>query len=72
MEYGSDTGTDDDVADTIEGDFALPTQSYDYCALGGTFDNIHIGHKMLLGAGIALTNRSLTIGVTDQSMNQSR
>ncbi|KAF6028484.1 COASY [Bugula neritina] len=59
--------------DSLEALFQdLDPQTYDYCALGGTFDSIHNGHKVLLGAAIALTNKSLTIGVTDQAMNQRK
>ena len=48
-----------------------PEELFSKCALGGTFDSIHNGHKVLLGAGVALTTQGLTIGVTDQTMNQS-
>lgn len=51
--------------------FDCPGETFDYCALGGTFDMIHAGHKVLLGAGIALSSKSLTIGVTDRAMNKS-
>lgn len=48
-----------------------PDKTYEKSALGGTFDIIHNGHKVLLYAGVAMTTEQLTIGVTDQSMNKS-
>ena len=67
LEYACDTEEDTDVLNTSD----YPEENFDYCALGGTFDSIHNGHKVLLGAGIAMSKKSLTIGITDQSMNKS-
>ena len=61
-------------AEDTEGEAPIHDNSleiYDHTALGGTFDSIHNGHKVLLGAGIAMSKKSLTIGVTDKSMNKS-
>ncbi|KAL0081529.1 hypothetical protein J3Q64DRAFT_1731636 [Phycomyces blakesleeanus] len=41
-------------------------------ALGGTFDHIHAGHKILLTMAALLTNKSIVVGVTDDSMLQSK
>ena len=50
---------------------STPDRTYEKSALGGTFDIIHNGHKVLLYAGIAMSTKQLTIGVTDQTMNKS-
>lgn len=40
------------------------TEKYDCVALGGTFDHIHDGHKVLLSLAIFLTKFKLIIGIT--------
>jgi len=40
--------------------------AYASTVLGGTFDGLHIGHKLLLTAAAAASGRHLTVGVTDQ------
>lgn len=47
-----------------------PSQSsvealYPVVALGGTFDHLHAGHKILLSMGAWITERKLIVGVTD-------
>lgn len=37
-------------------------------ALGGTFDHLHDGHKILLSVAAFLTSRRLIVGVTDQEL----
>ena len=46
-------------------------KSYDHTVIGGTFDNIHTGHKLLLTESCLRSHKSLTIGVTDGDMNAS-
>ena len=46
-------------------------ESYDFTVLGGTFDRLHTGHKILLSKACLLTDKALTIGVTDGDMNHS-
>lgn len=41
---------------------------YDHVVIGGTFDHLHSGHKMLISAAILRCKKSLTIGVTDSNM----
>ncbi|KAJ6220387.1 hypothetical protein RDWZM_006199 [Blomia tropicalis] len=45
---------------------------YDYVCLGGTFDNLHNGHKIMLSTAQLKTQKSLTIGVTDQNMIKNK
>lgn len=43
-------------------------KKYPVSALGGTFDHIHDGHKILLSIAAFLTSSRLIIGVTDQDL----
>lgn len=45
---------------------------YDHVVIGGTFDNLHSGHKMLISAAILRAKKSLTIGVTDSIMIKTK
>jgi phosphopantetheine adenylyltransferase/dephospho-CoA kinase len=45
---------------------------YDKVCLGGTFDNLHNGHKVLLSTAQLRCNKCVTIGVTDSHMIQSK
>uniref|UniRef100_A0A915DEN5 Cytidyltransferase-like domain-containing protein n=1 Tax=Ditylenchus dipsaci TaxID=166011 RepID=A0A915DEN5_9BILA len=40
--------------------------------IGGTFDRIHNGHKVLLSAAVLFTNRVLTCGITDTQMIKNK
>ncbi|XP_056008258.1 bifunctional coenzyme A synthase-like isoform X2 [Ostrea edulis] len=44
-------------------------QTYRQVVLGGTFDRLHVGHKILLGEGCLLADDGLTVGVTTGEMN---
>lgn len=41
---------------------------FQHVVIGGTFDQLHSGHKMLISAAILRCEKSLTIGVTDGTM----
>lgn len=41
-----------------------PPGSYEVSALGGTFDHLHAGHKILLTMAASITTRKLIVGVT--------
>lgn len=51
---------------------AAPNDVYDNVVLGGTFDRLHAGHKMLLSAAILRCKKRLTVGVTDGAMVNSK
>ena len=40
--------------------------------LGGTFDSIHVGHKLLLSEAPLRCSNSLTVGITDGSMIEGK
>lgn len=47
-------------------------QTYRRVVLGGTFDRLHLGHKILLGKGCLFAEENLTVGVTTGEMNLSK
>lgn len=63
----SDEGDDDDgmapsktiESDVIEGDSVV---------LGGTFDRLHVGHKLMLTEAVLRAKRRVVVGVTDTNM----
>lgn len=57
----------DETAEEVD-DFKV----YDNVCLGGTFDRIHNGHKILLTNAILRCKKKLTVGVTDESMTKSK
>ncbi|XP_060078671.1 bifunctional coenzyme A synthase-like [Ylistrum balloti] len=66
---GEDLSTQDNVQTTE----SLPLiSSFANTVLGGTFDHIHTGHKILLSEGCLLADKRLTVGVTDGDMNNKK
>ncbi|XP_072949345.1 bifunctional coenzyme A synthase isoform X2 [Epargyreus clarus] len=49
-----------------------PVKTYEYVALGGTFDKLHNGHKILLSQAALRATKHVTVGVTDVNMIQSK
>lgn len=45
---------------------------YNNVVLGGTFDRLHIGHKILLSEAALRAKRRLVVGVTDVNMIASK
>lgn len=43
-------------------------KTYDVIALGGSFDHIHFGHKLMILKGILNCNKKLSIGITSDEM----
>ena len=60
-------------ADTTSGvsehSATLLPSCYPVTALGGTFDHLHAGHKILLSMGAYITSQKLIVGVTGMSSN---
>lgn len=46
------------------------SKMYGNVVLGGTFDRIHVGHKILLSTAAIRTTERLVVGVTDASMTK--
>jgi len=46
--------------------------TYPAVCLGGTFDHLHTGHRVLLNEACMLATHSMTVGVTDGPMNNSQ
>lgn len=59
----------EDNSDSV--DTSSPT-TYDYVCLGGTFDRLHNGHKILLSIGGLLTRRELLVGVSSNEMLENK
>lgn len=51
---------------------AKPDGLYKNVVLGGTFDRLHTGHKMLLSAAILRCQECLTVGVTSGPMIETK
>lgn len=49
-----------------------PLASYDHVALGGTFDHLHMGHRLLLTESLLLARQRLVVGVADESLLESK
>ncbi|KAJ8472668.1 hypothetical protein ONZ45_g16571 [Pleurotus djamor] len=45
---------------------------YHVVALGGTFDHLHAGHKILLSMGAWITEKKMIVGVTDDALLKSK
>ncbi|KAF8971573.1 hypothetical protein BDZ97DRAFT_1787150 [Flammula alnicola] len=45
---------------------------YPVTALGGTFDHLHAGHKILLSMGAYITSRKLIVGITDDALLKNK
>ncbi|GLV32971.1 Bifunctional Phosphopantetheine adenylyltransferase - Dephospho-CoA kinase [Carabus blaptoides fortunei] len=54
--------------DGHEFDTTTSSKEYRHVVLGGTFDRLHIGHKILLSEAILCANEKVTVGVTDTPM----
>lgn len=50
----------------------IDQDKYIVTALGGTFDHIHDGHKILLTVAAFLTSKRLIIGLTDQELLKNK
>jgi phosphopantetheine adenylyltransferase len=46
--------------------------NYSTVAVGGTFDRVHAGHRLLLGATAMVTNESVFVGITSDKLLQNK
>ncbi|PWN52592.1 WD40 repeat-like protein [Violaceomyces palustris] len=46
----------------------VPFPQYRNVALGGTFDHLHVGHKILIGTAALVATERIIVGVTDDKM----
>lgn len=44
---------------------------YQHTVLGGTFDRLHVAHKLLLSEASLRATEKVTIGVTEENMQES-
>lgn len=49
-------------------DLIFANKLYKNTIMGGTFDRLHIGHKIMLSEAILLTENRLLVGITDECM----
>ncbi|XP_055604599.1 bifunctional coenzyme A synthase [Uranotaenia lowii] len=59
-------GLDSSLLDQTSGEL------FNNVVLGGTFDRLHAGHKVLLTQAVLLAKQRLVVGVTDETMIQSK
>lgn len=60
-----------DIDDVEEERLLVEEKPFKHIALGGTFDRLHNGHKVLLSTAALLSDR-ITCGVTGGDMNKSK
>lgn len=58
-------------AEDEESESKEDSASFKSVCLGGTFDRLHLGHKVLLSAAVARATEKLVVGVTDGDMIKS-
>lgn len=63
-------GTESTAATQGQGEGVLKT--YRHVCLGGTFDRLHAGHKILLSDSALRATEKITVGVTDGPMLESK
>lgn len=57
-----------DESTSIGQDDGKGLSCYSVVALGGTFDHLHVGHKILLTMASLIADREIIVGVTDDAM----
>lgn len=68
----SDQKLTDENLDVPTADSQTTENVYDNVVLGGTFDRLHIGHKILLTQAVLRARKRLVVGVTDKNMVQCK
>lgn len=62
---------DNEAKNGPENTEAMSDNMYKHVVLGGTFDRLHTGHKILLSEAILHASEKITVGVTDVNMLNS-
>ena len=57
-----------DIDGTSDSNDSIAAKLYNHVVLGGTFDRLHAGHKILLSAALLRCDTCLTVGVTSPSL----
>lgn len=68
----SSSAMENDCDDNEQNGKSCEEKFYKNCILGGTFDRLHNGHKILLSEAILYCSEKLTVGVTDENMLKSK
>ena len=55
-----------------ENDLIFMNKSYENGIAAGTFDRLHVGHKILLSEAVMLMQKKLLIGITTDEMNKKK
>lgn len=74
-EYKSSEGVLSSLKLKSDGPLSLldePEGKYNSVVLGGTFDRLHVGHKILLSEAALRAHKRLVVGVTDVNMITSK
>ncbi|KAJ2549051.1 hypothetical protein EV175_004591, partial [Coemansia sp. RSA 1933] len=50
----------------------IPWTSYPHVALGGTFDHLHVGHKILLTAGALAATKRIVCGISVDTLLENK
>lgn len=61
INVGEDIGTEQNMSQEAG-------EMYDTVVLGGTFDRLHVGHKILLTESVLRSRKRVVVGVTDENM----
>ncbi|GAA5859342.1 hypothetical protein JCM1840_004571 [Sporobolomyces johnsonii] len=64
---GDEAGEQERIAHQAEGN-----RIYKVSAMGGTFDHLHAGHKILLTMACAITSHKLIVGVSDDALLKNK